>query len=161
MQRKRSVLRPLLIAGAALVLTACASLPSPEVMQAETVSYQLPKLPEPGKAMVYVVRPSSLGGMVRFNVFLDDQEAQSEMGYTRSSQYVYFSVTPGEHRIYSKAENWAEMNVSANAGDIIFIKQDPSMGVIMARNNLFKVDDVQGKYHVKTLALGTVLKQEK
>lgn len=159
--QRRSAIGSLLIACAALVMSGCASLPSPEKMKAETANYQLPKLPEQGKAMVYVVRPSPLGGLVRFNVFLDDQEAQSEMGYTRSSQYVYFSIQPGPHKVYSKAENWAEVSFSANAGDIIFIQQEAAMGIVMARNNLFKLDDLQGKYHVKTLTLGTVLKAEK
>jgi hypothetical protein len=159
--QRRSAIGSLVLACAALVFSGCASLPSPEAMKAETATYQLPKLPPPGTAMVYVVRPSALGGLVRFNVFLDDQEAQSEMGYTRSSQYIYFSVTPGPHKVYSKAENWAELNFAANSGDIIFIQQEPSMGIIMARNNLFKLEDFQGKYHVKTLTLGTVLKSEK
>ena len=75
-----------LLVGSALI-TGCASLPSPEVMKAETDTYQLPKLPEQGKAIVYVVRPSSVGGLIRFNVFVDDQEASSEMGYTRGNQY--------------------------------------------------------------------------
>lgn len=149
-----------LLVGSALI-TGCASLPSPEVMKAETATYQLPKLPEQGKAIVYVVRPSSVGGLIRFNVFVDDQEASSEMGYTRGSQYIYFSLPPGEHKIYSKAENWAETLVSAKAGDIIFIQQDASMGIIMARNNIFKLEDYQGKYHVKTLTVGTIIKSEK
>lgn len=149
-----------LLVGSALI-TGCASLPSPEVMKAETATYQLPKLPEQGKAIVYVVRPSSVGGFVRFNVFVDDQEASSEMGYTRGSQYIYFSLLPGEHKIYSKAENWAETLVSAKAGDIIFIQQDASMGILMARNNIFKLEDYQGKYHVKTLTVGTIIKSEK
>ncbi len=146
--------------GSALV-TGCANLPSPEAMKAETATYQLPKLPEQGKAIVYVVRPSSLGGIIRFNVFVDDQEASSEMGYTRGSEYIYFSIPPGDHKIYSKAENWAETLVAAKAGDIIFIQQDASMGIIMARNNIFKIEDYQGKYHVKTLNVGTIIKSEK
>jgi len=149
-----------LLAGFSL-LTGCASMPSPEAMKAATASYQLPKLPEPNKAIVYVVRPSPLGGLIRFNVFVDDQEAQSEMGYTKSSQYIYFNVSPGEHKIYSKAENWAEINVSANANDIIFIQQEPTVGFIMARNNLLKLEDYQGKYHVKTLTVGTIIKSGK
>lgn len=160
MQQRRSI-ATFLIACAAAILTGCASLPSPEVMKAETATYQLPKLPDPGKAIVYVVRPSLFGGLVRFNVFVGDQEASSEMGHTRSSQYIYFSLAPGEHKIYSKAENWAETLVSAKAGDIIFIQQEPSMGIIMARNNIFKLEDYQGKYHVKTLAVGTILKTGK
>jgi hypothetical protein len=159
MQRRRLFAALSIVAAAAL--TGCATLPSPEVMKAETASFNLPKLPDSGKAIVYVVRPSSLAGLVRFNVFVDDQEPQSEMGYTRSSQYIYFSLPPGQHRIYSKAENWAELSVTANAGDIIFIQQEPSMGLVMARNSLAKLEDYQGKYHVKTLALGTVIKTNK
>jgi Protein of unknown function (DUF2846) len=157
-------LRPLIasaLCATALTLAGCASLPSPEVMKAETAGYVLPKQPDAGKAMVYVVRPSSMGGLVRFNVFLDDQQPASEMGYTRASQYIYFNVAPGPHKIQSKAENWSELEVQANAGDVLFIEQELSMGVIMARNTLLKLDEVPGKYHVKTLTLGTVLKTDK
>jgi hypothetical protein len=145
----------------AAFMTGCATLPSPEVMRAETQSYSLPRLPEKDKAIIYVVRPSSLGTFIRFNVFLNDQEANSEMGFTRGTQYIYFNVNPGKHKIYSKAENWAETDVDAKSGDIIFIQQEPAMGVIMARNNIFKIDELQGKYNVKTLTLGTILKSEK
>ena len=160
MQSRTSIVTYVL-ACAVVALTGCASLPSPEAMKAETANFQLPKLPENGKAIVYVVRPSNLGGLIRFNVFVDDQEDASEVGYTRSSQYIYFNLLPGEHKLYSKAENWAETLVTAKAGDIIFIQQEPSMGIIMARNNVFKLEDYQGKYHVKTLTLGTILKAEK
>lgn len=151
----------LFVVCAAAVLSGCASLPSPEAMKEATVNFQLPKLPEAGNAMVYVVRPGGMGGIIRFNVFVDDQEAQSEMGYTRGNQYIYFSVKPGDHKIYSKAENWADANVSVKAGDIVYIKQEPSMGIIMARNNISKIEDYEGKYHVKTLELGTIKKAEK
>jgi hypothetical protein len=158
MNRRKSIATFLVVAALA---AGCASLPSPEVMKAEVASFQVPKLPEPGKAICYVVRPSGLGGLVRFNVFVDDQQDSSEMGYTRSSEYIYFNLSPGKHKIYSKAENWAETQVSAQAGDIIFIQQEPSMGIIMARNNLFKLEDYQGKYHVKTLQVGTIIKTDK
>lgn len=130
-------------------------------MKAETQSYSLPRLPDKDKAIVYVVRPSPLGGLVRFNVFLNDQEANSEMGFTRGTQYIYFNVNPGKHKIYSKAENWAETDIDAKSGDIIFIQQEAAMGIIMARNNIFKIDELQGKYNVKTLTLGTIIKSDK
>jgi hypothetical protein len=160
MQARRTVATWLAVAALA-ALTGCASLPSPEAMRTEVANYTLPKLPEPGKAIVYMVRPSGLGGLVRFNVFLDDQEAPSEMGHTRSSEYIWFNLTPGTHKIYSKAENWAETVVDAKAGDIIFIEQEPGMGFIMARNSLNKIDEVAGKYHVKTLKPGTMHKADK
>lgn len=158
---QRRTLTAAVIAAAALTLAGCASLPSPEAMKTETANYQLPKQPEAGKAMVYVVRPSGAGGLVRFNVFLDDQQPASEMGYTRSSQYIHFNVAPGPHKIYSKAENWSELEVQANAGDVIFVEQELGFGVIMARNTLLRLDDVSGKYHVKKLTLGTVVKTDK
>jgi hypothetical protein len=143
-----------------VLVSACASLPSPEKMRAAVENYELPQLPQEGKAIVYVVRPSGLGGLIRFNVFVDNQEAASEMGYTRSSQYIYFNLEPGDHQILSKAENWAETNINVAAGDIIFIQQEPTMGILMARNSLFKLQDYEGKYHVKTLEVGTIIKTD-
>jgi hypothetical protein len=147
-----------LLALAALVLGGCATVPNTEAMRAEVAAYQLPKAPDPGGAMVYVVRPSGLGALIRFNVFLNDQQPQSEMGYTRGAQYIYFSVPPGSHKLYSKAENWADLPFTVKAGDVVFVQQDVAMGLIMARNTLSVLDDYQGKYHVKKLERGTILK---
>ena len=153
-----NVIAPALLA---LLLQGCATLPSPEAMKAEVQDFQLPKLPVEGKAIVYVVRPSEVGGLTRFNVFLNDQQPESEMGFTRGSQYIYFQIPPGQHKIQSKAENWSEWIVNAKAGDILFIQQDAGMGLLMARNTLLKINDVEGRYHVKTLKLGTIHKIDK
>lgn len=139
---RRNLLLSLAVAGSAALFTGCASLPSPEVMKAETAHYLLPKLPDEGKAIVYVVRPASMGALVRFNVFVDNQEDPSEVGFTRGSQYIYFQLPPGNHKIYSKAENWAETEISVNPGDVAFIQQDPAMGLIMARNSIFKIEEL-------------------
>ena len=160
---KKSVTRLLLIicTSSAVGLTGCASLPSRDAMKSEVENFNLPRKPEQGKGLVYVVRPSGVGGLIRFNVFIDDQKPESEVGFTRGSQYIYFNVEPGERKIQSKAENWAEWVLNVKPGDIFFIQQEPSMGIIMARNTIFAIDDIQGKYHVKTLQLGTVLKSQK
>ena len=160
MQRRKSIVT-FIGAIALAALTGCASLPSPDVMKAEVATYQLPKLPEDGKAICYVVRPIEIGGHIRFNVFLDNQEDSSEMGYTQASQYIYFNLWPGKHTIYSKAENWAETQVTAKAGDIIFIQQEPMKGLITVGNYMFKLEAYVGKYHVKTLNVGTILKTDK
>ncbi len=139
----------------------CATLPSKEEMALDISGYELPKQPEADSALIYVVRPSGLGPIVRFNVFLDDKEDASEMGYTRGSQYVYFFVTPGIHTIYSKAENWANISVKVKPRDVIFIKQTPSIGFIMARNSLDLVQETEGKYDVKNTSLGTIKKERK
>ncbi len=144
-----------------LPLAGCATLPTRDQMALDVKGYTLPQNTETGNAMVYVVRPSSLGTLIRFNVFVDNEEDSSEMGYTRGWQYIYFFVTPGEHTIYSKAENWAEITIDAKAGDIIFLKQDPEMGFIIARNILELIPDVEGKYCVKHSSLGTVIRVQK
>jgi len=144
-----------------LLAQGCVRLPSSAEMAEQTKDFKLPATTETGQAMIYVVRPSMLGTLIRFNVFVDDHEEASEMGYTRGSQYIYFTVAPGLHMIYSKAENWSEIAIEAKADDIIFIKQDPQMGFIMARNSLGPLDAVEGKYYVMNASLGTIIKSKK
>jgi len=144
------------IAASVLLLSGCASLPTPSVMQEDIKGYQLPMLPAEGKAIVYVVRPSGLGGLIRFNVFVDNKQESSEMGYTRSGQYIYFNIEAGDHQVLSKAENWAAVNITAKPNGVIFLQQEPSMGLIMARNNIFPIQAYEGKYQVKHLSLGTI-----
>ena len=142
------------------VLGGCMVVPKPrpaEEMRAAVASYQLPRLPEDGKAMVYVVFRESWYGKIRFDVFLNNQDPQSAIGYNMGGQYICFEITPGEHMILSKAGNWAELRVSAKAGDIIFIRQEPYPGFIDARNRLAILPEYEGKYYVQTLAPGTIV----
>lgn len=157
----KKVLVRMFLFGVLILLAGCATLPQPAEMQADIANFTLPKLPEDGKALVYVVRPSSLGGLVRFNVFVDNESPDSEMGYTRGAQYIHFNMTPGEHDILSVAENTARVKVKAEPGDIIFIEQEPQMGVLYARNGFFTLPDYIGKYHVKHLKVGTIIRQDK
>ena len=162
MFRARRTVLSLALAASAVVLGACASLPSTDEMRQEVAGFELPKLPEDGKAIVYVVRPSPLGPLIRFNVFIDDQEATSEMGWNRGAQYFYFNLEPGTRKIFSQAENLAEIEVKAAAGDVIVIQQHTNMGFIMARNSLQALElDPTGKYYIKTLSPGTTLRRDK
>jgi len=144
----------------ALILQGCASLPSTEVMKAETVNFQLPKQPAPGKSIVYVVRPSGVGTLIRFNIHVDSKDDSAEVGYTRGGQYIYFALTAGAHKIYSNAENWAEMSLTTKPGEVVYLQQEPAFGIIMARNNIFRIEETQGKYYVKTLSLGELIKPD-
>lgn len=146
-----------------VVLVGCTSLPPvslppPDQMQAQVASYRLPYAPADGEALVCVVRPSPWDESHGFNVFLDAQDPHAEMGVTLPKQYIYFSLTPGDHRILSKAEDWAEITVSVKAGDILFLQQEPTMGMLRTRNKLLPLHEVEGKYHVQTLTLGTLTK---
>lgn len=144
----------------AILCVSCASLPSHEKMKSETQNFQLPEKSDPKKALIYVVRPSFAGFAIRFNVFVDKKYESSEMGYNKGGQYIYFFVEPGNHTIYSKAENWAEQEISAKSGDVLFIKQNPQLGFIMARNSLNIIDETEGKFYIKESGLGTIIKSE-
>ena len=128
-------------------------------MKAEVATYQLPKLPEDGKAVIYVIFAQPWYKGIRFDVFIDNQEPKSEIGHNMGGQYIYFDLIPGEHKILSKAENWADINVAVKAGDIIFIQQEPYTGLLNARNKLLNLQDYEGKYYVKTLTMGTIINQ--
>jgi len=116
--------------------------------------YELPKYPEEGKAIVYMVRPSSAAFLVGFSVYVDEKETKAYMGKNGAKKYIYFNLEPGEHYIISKAENTAKTFVKAEAGDIIFIEQQARMGILFARNSVFRIDDTKGTYLVKRLKEG-------
>ena len=147
----------LLILTSLILLTGCASLPSRDSMTEQTKNYQLPLEDKAGMARVFVVRPSGLGSLIRFNVFLDnDNVPEAEMGWNRGSQRIYFYVKTGMHHVYSHAENTADLEFTAQANEVIYIKQNTDMGVFMARNTLTIIDEVEGKYFVMTTGNGEI-----
>lgn len=128
----------------------------------ETANYQIPKIPEAGKALVYVVRAQEFrGSFVRFNIFVDGQNATSEMGWTRPGQYIHFNLVPGEHKVYSDAENWSEKVVNVKAGDVICLEQRVEMGLLFAKDFLTEIPEHEGKYLLKSSTLGTIIKTDK
>lgn len=146
----------LALAAMALITGCAAKAPSSSNMQAELQGFELPQQPSADEGMVYVVRPEITGTLVRFNVFLNDQEDASEVGHTRGSQYIYFPVEPGQHTVYSKAENWASIDVDVAPGETVFIRQHAKMGLVMARNTLSLLNELEGEYFVKDTNPGTM-----
>ena len=143
-----------------LLFTACVT-PKPENMKRDVAHYTLPKLPKNGGAILYVVRPATLGAMIKFNIFIDNKEADSEVGYTKGKEYLYIYLSAGQHQILSKAKNWALLNIDVKEGDILFLEQKPSSGFPLPSNELIRLLDYEGKYHVKHLKLGTFIKEAK
>jgi hypothetical protein len=126
--------------------------PSIDAMKKDIVGFELPHLPTKNNAVVYVVRPEYLGFLVKFDVSVDNKP----VGYTRGNQHIYFDVLPGNHIISSGAENVDKYKIDARIGDVIFIHQEPAMGLGYARNNLSVIDDIKGKYYVKHTNFGTI-----
>lgn len=53
------------------------------------------------------------------------------------------------------------MPVTVKAGEVIYLKQEVEVGVMMARNSLKVLGDVEGRYLVKDAGLGTIAKESK
>lgn len=147
-----------LIIFSLLFFVGCASAPDRKTMEKALAGYELPHKPKDGEGVVYIVRPSSFGGLVRFNVFLDEHEEPNEMGWNRGSQYIYFFAPEGKHKIWSVAENNAEMEFTVKKSEPIFIKQNAEFGILFARNSLESLGPLEGKYWIKKLNSGEVIK---
>jgi len=53
------------------------------------------------------------------------------------------------------------MTVNAKAGEVIYLKQEVEVGVVMGRNSLKVLSDLEGRYLVKDASLGTLAKESK
>ena len=153
-------LKMVFVAIVVALTTSCASLPTPQEMAIEIEGYELPKYPEEGKAIVYIVRPNGVAPLVGFKVFVDEKTPLMQMGKNGAGKYIYFNIEPGEHTIISKAENTATTIVNAKENDIIFIEQKAKMGLLFARNQIFEIDETKGTYHVKNLKEGKIIRMD-
>ncbi len=142
--------------GLFALLSACASTSkiTLEEKQAEIGGYELPVESSDEDALVYIVRPAALGFAVRFKVYLDGKKEDGKyIGYTRGKQYLLVPVSVGDHVVNSKAENWASIEITANEGDVIFVKQIPTLGLVFSRNRLEQIDSIDGKYFMSKYEL--------
>jgi hypothetical protein len=143
---------------AAAFLAGCAGVSRREML-GETAGFALPGEAdrEPGKATIYVVRPSPVGSQSPFAVFVEDAgAAEMQAGETRGSQHVYFHLGPGKRKILSLAENTAAIEIECQADSVYFLRQDARMGMVAARNALVWMEALEGRYLVKRTHPGIV-----
>src|SRR5579862_269840 len=81
-----------------------------------------PKQPEPGTALVYVLRSSFFGALVNYHVYVDDRDA--EVARIRGSRYAILTVSPGKHVLWIRAYRWLEFPFEANAGEVLAFSLD-------------------------------------
>jgi hypothetical protein len=93
------------------------------------------------KALIYIVRPDFLGSAIKFTVECDG----TRIGATGGKRFIYTIQSPGKHKIVSRAENDAEIEVEVEAGKIYYVQQIPTMGVMKARNKLVLLNETEGK----------------
>jgi hypothetical protein len=93
------------------------------------------------KALIYVVRPTSLGAAIK-SFFFSDKEI---LGINRGNSYFFAPVAPGRHVFWSKSENVDALELDVQAGGTYYIQQHVQMGGFRARTRLEVLDEARGK----------------
>ena len=113
------------------------------VLAKKNNAVSLPVKPDQDHAVIYIIRPSMFATQRRTVIHLDGKGDDTIMGYNHGSQYIYFSVEPGEHRILAQdmeASTWVATSVEAAKGEVYFFSQDWVDGQRGERSRFTKID---------------------
>jgi len=124
--------------GAVLALTACSTAKIADPAEDQRLRTMAP--PE-GMALVYFVRPSSLGSAIKMGVTADGVP----IGSTHGKRYIFATLKPGKREFVSTAENKDELVLVVEAGKTYFIEQKVKMGIIAARNQIERLEEADGR----------------
>jgi len=105
--------------------------------------------PVDGKSIVYILRPTNFGALVRMGVDCDG----ASIGATHAKTYIYSILSPGKHTLVSKAENKYSLDVDLEPGKIYYIKQKVEMGFAFAETALAVISDEDGKKYLEKCKL--------
>lgn len=107
--------------------------------------------PEPGKALVVFMRPSSLGGAIQSSVYDTSDKEDKFIGIVSSKTKIAYQADPGEHLFMVIAENADFMVAHLDAGKTYYALVSPRMGVWKARFSLLPIHNQAGaKYSVQS-----------
>ncbi len=95
---------------------------------------------KPDKALIYVVRPTSVGFAIK-SFFLCDDDI---LGINRGSSYFFAYLDPGKHVFWSKSENVDALELQVEAGHTYYIQQHVRMGGFRARTKLEVLNETDG-----------------
>lgn len=92
-----------------------------------------------GEAIVYFMRPASLGLAINFYAFVDE----TLIGVTKGNTYTYGVVPAGEHIVWSTSGNVTAIKVTLEAGKTYYFEQKVKMGGIKARVSLIPMAEAE------------------
>lgn len=107
--------------------------------------------PEPGKALVYVLRPTKIGMAIQTKLSVDGVWR----GVNKGKNYFFLSLEPGEHYFCSKSENRSTLALTVEPGKVYYIQQKIRAGFLKARNKLEVLDETDGQKALKDSHLST------
>lgn len=130
----RRTVRLSLLATAILWLAGCASTHMTEVGAGQQMTST-----EPGRALVYFLRPSMFGGAIQSTIYDGDRY----IGTVSAGTHVAYQAEPGRHMFMVIGENADFMQADLLAGKIYSAVVAPRMGVWKAR---FSLNPNNGQY---------------
>lgn len=100
-------------------------------------------------ARIYVIRPSTFGSAVTFNIFQDEKP----VGKLGPKSFLLWDVktNAGAVKIESKSENTAMITIQPQPGKSYYIIQKVQMGVIIARTKLELIPESEATEYLKKL----------
>ena len=101
------------------------------------------------KAVIYFVRPSSLGFAINFTYF----DSTQVIGKFNGPKYMRYECEPGTHLFWARSENRDFVRAEVEAGKVYFIEAVPKMGGIKAAVELVPVDPTDEKKMEKIIKL--------
>lgn len=110
-----------------LLMTGCASTQMNPIAKDQLVTK-----PEPGKALVYFVRPSVFGGAIQAPLFDDEQY----IGTSSTNTIVPYQATPGAHMFMVLGETADFLQADLLAGKTYYAQVTPRIGAWKARFSL-------------------------
>jgi len=97
--------------------------------------------PIEGKAIVYIVRTSPMGTLIRIGAECDGKG----LGSTKPKQYLYAILEPGKRTFTSHTENKTSLDLTLEGGKIYYILQKVKMGIVTARIGLELMNESDGR----------------
>jgi len=105
--------------------------------------------PIEGKAIVYIIRPTSYAFLIKMNIECDSLH----IGSTKAKKYVYTVLNPGKHTFTSKSENDYKFELDTEPGNVYYIKQEVKMGALYAETKLELLSIEDGKKYLDKCTL--------
>ena len=140
-----------IIALVSTLAVGCASVPMESAERTTTAKKFNP--PSEGSSGLYIYRPSSLGGAVRIDVYVDGK------CIGKSAPYVFFyEEVEGDksHKVSTESEfSPNDLIVKVKSGMHYFIRQYIKFGVFVGGAGLELVDEEKGKKEVSELDMAT------
>jgi hypothetical protein len=118
-----------------------------DVEQKDSIAKNLSTIND--KAIVYIIRSTEFGFLVKMNIDCDSVH----IGSTLAKKYIYTILAAGKHVFTAKSENKFKLEMNLEAGKIYYLQQQVNMGLLYATTKLKILNEEDGKKYLKKCKL--------